>query len=166
MSLPLLLHQRPACLARLIWMAFKMSGRRPYSCYFVECCLPDSFNTTSNILVQLPSSFLFIHLVSVHIVNPYSSIDTTTAWKKMHFILSDRAVFHMTDSLSMAIHGFVSRVLISFSEDGTLLQPTQNSQVYSLLSFHCSFLRGLSRIISKGGAVKKSTWQNVIVVHG
>ncbi len=32
-----------------------------------------------------------LNLVSVHVVHPYSSIDTTTAWKKLHFILSVRS---------------------------------------------------------------------------
>ena len=62
-----------------------------------------------------------MHLVSVHVVHPYSSIDTTAAWKKLHFILSVRFDFHMTDSLLIALHAFVSCVLISFSVDETLL---------------------------------------------
>ena len=43
---------------------------------------------------------------------PYSSIDTTAAWKKLWFILSVRSNFHMIDSLSIAVHAFVSRVSI------------------------------------------------------
>ncbi len=41
-----------------------------------------------------------IRLVSVRVVHPYSSIDTTAAWKKLRFILSVRSDFHMSDSLS------------------------------------------------------------------
>ena len=37
-------------------------------------------------------------------VHPYSSIDTTAAWKKLRFILSVGSDFHMTDSLSIAVH--------------------------------------------------------------
>ena len=44
--------------------------------------LPDLFNTSGRILVQLPSNFLFIRLGGFHVVHPYSSIDTTVAWKK------------------------------------------------------------------------------------
>ena len=33
---------------------------------------------------------------------PYSSIDTTAAWKKLRFILSVRFDFYMTDSLLVA----------------------------------------------------------------
>ena len=35
----LLLQQFPVCLVRLIWMVFVMSGRWPYCCFFVRCCL-------------------------------------------------------------------------------------------------------------------------------
>ena len=42
-------------------------------------------------------------------------------WKKLRFILSVRSDFYMIDSLSIAIHAFVSHVSISFSVDETLL---------------------------------------------
>ena len=51
-----------------------------------------------------------MRLVTVHVVHPYSSIDTTASWKKLRFILSVRSDFHMTDSLSIAVHAFASRV--------------------------------------------------------
>ena len=35
--------------------------------------------------IQL-SSFFSSRLVSVQVVHPYSSIDTTTAWKKLHIV--------------------------------------------------------------------------------
>ena len=60
-------------------------------------------------------------LVSVYVVHPYSSIDSTAAWKKRRFILFVRSDFHMTDRLSIAVHAFASRVLTSFSVDETLL---------------------------------------------
>ena len=78
------------------------------------CCLQDLFNTTRSILAQLPSSFLSILLVRVHIVHPYSSIDSTAARKKMCFILSDRSDFHMTNNLSIAFNAFASRVDVIF----------------------------------------------------
>ena len=40
-----------------------------------------------------------ICLVSIHVVHPYSSIDTTAAWKKLRFISSVKSDFYMTDSL-------------------------------------------------------------------
>ena len=59
--------------------------------------------------------------VSVHVVHPYSSIDVTAAWKKLHFILSIRSDFHIIDSLLIAVHAFVNLVSMSFSVDSTLL---------------------------------------------
>ena len=56
---------------------FVMGGEWSYSCCFVGHCLSDIFNIVRSILVQLSSSFLSIRFVSVHVVHPYSSIDTT-----------------------------------------------------------------------------------------
>ena len=41
-------------------------------------------------------------------MHPYSSIDTTDAWKKLRFILSVRSDILMNNSLSTAAHAFVS----------------------------------------------------------
>ena len=71
--------------------------------------------------VFLCNSLFSIRLLSVLVVHPYSSIDTTVAWKKLRFILSVRSDFHMTDSLSIAVHAFACRVLISVLVDETLL---------------------------------------------
>ena len=121
MSSSLLLQQCPACLVRLALIVFVMGGRWPYSCCFVGCCLQDLFKIARSILVQLPSSFFFSRFVSVHVVHPYSSIDTTAAWKKLRFILSVKSDFHMTNNLSIAVHAFVRRVSMSVSVDETLL---------------------------------------------
>ena len=121
MSSSLLLQQCPAYLARLTWIVSVMGGRWPYSWCLVGCCRQDLFNIAHNILVWLPSSFFSSRLVSVQVVHPYSSINTTAAWKKLRFILSVRSNFHMTDSLSIAVHAFVSRVSMSFSVDETQL---------------------------------------------
>ena len=94
----LLLQQCPACVFRLIWMVFEMGGRWPYICCFLGYCFQDLFNIARSILGHLPSSFSPVRLVSVHVVHPYRSIDTTTALKKLRFILLD---FHMTDNLSI-----------------------------------------------------------------
>ena len=120
MSSSLFLQQCPACLVRLTCIVFVMGGKWPYSWCLVGCCRQDLFNIALNILVQLPTSFFFSRLVSVYVVRPYSSIDTTAAWKKLRFILSVRSDFHMIESLSIAVHAFVSRVSMSFSVDETL----------------------------------------------
>ena len=83
MSSSLLLQQCPACLVRLTLIVFVMGGRWSYSCRSVGCYLKDWFNIASSILFS-------IRLVSIHIVHPYSSIDTTAARKKLRFILSVR----------------------------------------------------------------------------
>ena len=114
MSSFLLLQQCPACLVRLTWIVFVMGGKRSYSWCLVGCCLHDLFNITRSILVYLPSIFFSSRLV----VHPYSSIDTTADWKKLRFILSVRSDFN---SLSIAVHAFVSRVSMSFSVDEALL---------------------------------------------
>ena len=69
----------------------------PTSYYTTSITNMDLFNIARNILVQLPSSFFSSRFVSVQVVHPYSSIDTTVAWKKLHFILSVRFDFHMID---------------------------------------------------------------------
>ena len=117
MSSSLLLQQCPACLVRLTWIVFMLGGRWPYS----WCLLGVAARTCSVLLTTLPSSFFSSHFVSVQVVHPYSSIDTTAAWKKLHFILSVRSDFHMINSLSIAIHVFISCMSISFSIDETLL---------------------------------------------
>ena len=40
-------------------------------------------------------------------MQPYSSIDTTGAWKKLRFILSVKSDFHMTDSLYIYIYKYI-----------------------------------------------------------
>ena len=52
-------------------------------------------------------------------MHPYSSIDTIAAWKKLRIILLVRSDFHMTDSLSIAVHAFASHMLMSVSVDET-----------------------------------------------
>ena len=60
-------------------------------------------------------------LVTVHVVYPYSTIDTIAAWKKLRFILLVRSDFPMTDYLSIAVHAFASHVSMSVSVDETSL---------------------------------------------
>ena len=65
----------------LNWMVLEIGGRWLYSCSFIKCCFQDLFSITRSILVQFPSSFLSICLVSVDVMYPKSRIDTTAAWK-------------------------------------------------------------------------------------
>ena len=60
----------------------------------MRCCLQDVFNIARSILVQLPLSFFSIRLVSVHVVHPYCSIDTTDAWKKYVLFIGHRMYMH------------------------------------------------------------------------
>ena len=103
-----------------------MSGWWPYSCCTGGRCLQDLFNIARSNLVQFSSNIFIIGFVSVHVVHPYSSIDTITAWKKLRFILSDSSDFLITDNQSIAIHAFASHVFISFSVDETLLPGQVN----------------------------------------
>ena len=89
------------------WIVFLMGGRWPYSWCFVGCCLQEFCSQHSWVIAVW-------RFVSVQVVHPYSSIDTTAAWKKLRFILSLRSDFHMIDSLSITVHAFVSRVSVSF----------------------------------------------------
>ena len=98
-----------------------MGGRWQYSSYFVGYCFQDLFNKAHSILVQFLSSLFSIRLVNVHVEYPYCRIDTTAVWKKLRFILSDRIDFYMVASQLTAVHAFTSHLLMSFSEDETLL---------------------------------------------
>ena len=51
MSSSLLLQQWPACLVRLTWIVFVMTGRWPNSWCLVGCCHQDLFDIACNILV-------------------------------------------------------------------------------------------------------------------
>ena len=79
--LSLLLWQCPACFVHLTWMVLEMGGKWPYRCCFLGCCFQDLFNTARSILVQFLSSVFSMRSVSVHVMHPYSSTDTTIAWK-------------------------------------------------------------------------------------
>ena len=84
------------------------------------------FKIACRILVKFPFSFFSMHFVSIHVVHPYSSIDTATACKKFCFILSDRSDFYMINNLSIAIHVFARQIFTLFSVDGTLLPRYMN----------------------------------------
>ena len=109
MSLSLLLQQCPIYLVRLTLIVFLVGGSWPYSCSFVGCCLQDLLNIDRSFIVRLPLSFFSIRLLSVYVVHPYRSIDTTAAWKKLRFISSVWSDFHMTDSQSRGVYAFLVR---------------------------------------------------------
>ncbi len=92
MSSSFLFQQCPACLVRLAWIVFVMGGRWPYSFYVVGCSILLAKFLCNG---RLASS----RLLSVQVVHPYSSIDTTAALKKLRFILSVRSDFHMIERL-------------------------------------------------------------------
>ena len=121
MSLPLLLQRCIICLTHLTWMICEMEGRRPYSCCFVRYCFQDLFKTAHHILLKFPSSFSLCVLFSIHVVHPYSIIDTATTWKKSHFILLNWSNFHMIDNMSLAFNAFTRSMLTSPSVDEILL---------------------------------------------
>ena len=54
-----------------------------------------------------------MHLVSLHVVHQFSSMNPATTSKKSRFILSDRSDFHMIDNLSLAVYAFASQRLIT-----------------------------------------------------
>ena len=64
--------------------------------------------------------------MSIQVVHPYNSIDTATALKKSHFILSEIRFFHMMDNLSIAVHAFTVHMLTSFTVDEILLPKQLN----------------------------------------
>ena len=110
----------PACLVCLIWMVLEMEKRWPYSSCFVGCCFQDLFITTRSIFVQLLSSLFFIRFVSIHMVDSYSNMDTTAAWKKLPFYLLGWSDLHIIDRLSIAVYAFASHVVMTFSVDEML----------------------------------------------
>ena len=49
--------------------------------------------------------------VSVYVVYLYISMDTASAWKKSHLILSDRSDFHIIDNQLIIFHVFAGHIL-------------------------------------------------------
>ena len=72
----------------------------------------------------LTSFFVYILLVFMWCI--HTAVLTTAGWKKFRFILSGRSDFHIIDSLSIAVHTFVRRILISLSVNETLLPRYMN----------------------------------------
>ena len=60
----------------------------------------------------LRKRWLYLHQSYVYMVHPYSSMDTTTTWKKLRFISADRSDFHMANNRSVAVHAFARRIFM------------------------------------------------------
>ena len=118
MSLSLFPQQYPACLVHRTWMVLEVGGRQLYRCCFVGCGFQDLFITTHSILVQLSSSFFSIRFVSVHVVHPYSSMDTTADGKNC-VLFYQTSLTSTFNSPLIAVHTFTSHVLMSFLVDET-----------------------------------------------
>ena len=71
-------------------------------------------------------------------MQPYSSTDMTTAWKKSHFILSEISDSCMIDIFSKAVHAFALHFLTSFSADEILLPMYVNLSTYFLFNMEMS----------------------------
>ena len=84
----LLLQQCSAYFVRLTWKVLEMRGQWSYSSSFLAHCFQDLFNIARSILLQFPSCFFSVRFVSVYVVHPFCSIDTTAAWKKSRLICS------------------------------------------------------------------------------
>ena len=132
MSLTLLLQKCPACLVRLICVVLEMGGKCPYIFCFVWRCFGDLFHIAHSILVQFPSSFFSIRLVSVHMMHPYIRSDTNGTWRKFRF--------YMIDNLLIAVHAFTSRILMSLSVDEKLFPRCVNFSTNFIYNGHVSFL--------------------------
>ena len=102
-------------------MICKIGGWLLSNCCFVRCWFQDLFKTAHSIVVLCPFSLFSICFVSIHVVHPYSSIDTAIASKKSCFILSDRSDFHMIDNQSIVVYIFAQYMLTSLSIDKILL---------------------------------------------
>ena len=86
MSSSLLLQQCPGCLIRLTCIVFVMGeGVRIVGVYRGVVARTCSI-LLSTFLCNFRLVFFSSRLVSVQVVHPYSSIDTTAAWKKLRFI--------------------------------------------------------------------------------
>ena len=85
-----------------------MGGRWPYSFWFVGCCFQGLFDIARSFLEQFPPSFFNIRLVSVHVVYPYSRIDTVG---KNAFYSITCLTFIWSINQLIAVYTFISCIL-------------------------------------------------------
>ena len=124
------LQQCSAYIVHLTWIVLEIGDRGPYNCCFMKSYFQDLLNTACNILLRLPSTLFHICFISIHVVHPYSRIDTTAIWKKSGFVLSD-----WLDNQSIAVLTFARHILMSFSVDETLLLRYLN--LFKILENFC-----------------------------
>ena len=90
-------------------------------CMDAGCCLEDLSRSVDNRddwrerVRKIPVIYIYIYIYT------YTRIEIITAWMNLYFISSDRSDFHMINNLSIAVHVFDSRALMSFSVYETLL---------------------------------------------
>ena len=88
---------------------------------FCRVLSPGFVQIARRILSQFPSTFFSKDFIRVHVVQPYSSIDTATDYKNSCFILSYISDFHKIDNLSIAVLASPMCMLTSLSIDEILL---------------------------------------------
>ena len=86
MNSSLLLLQYPSCLVRLTLMVslWVLCAVQLLLCRVVPLGLVQYCSQHYSVVA---SSFFSLRLLNIHVVHPYSSIDTTVTWKKLRFIL-------------------------------------------------------------------------------
>ena len=101
-------------------------------CCFVGCCFQDLLKIVHSNPVSFLSDFFSMYFVCIHVVHPYSNIDTATTWKKHIFFSSSWSDLHIVYNLSIAFHSSAKRILTSLSVDEMLLLRYVNFRVLSL----------------------------------
>ena len=86
------------------------------SSLWIPCCFQNQFRTVGNIRMLFRSSFFLS--ISLESIQPYSSTDTTTAWKNSHLCyLRD----YFPNDLSMALRACSVHMLILLPVDVIML---------------------------------------------
>ena len=125
----LFLQQCPTGLVLFGWFVrWEESGRT--AAVLWGCCSEDLFKTEHRILVYLSFSFFSKRFVRVREVQAYSSIDTTTAWKKIPFY-SIRKIRFLYDRQPLTVYTFSMRILTPLSVDEILLPRYVNCRLIS-----------------------------------
>ena len=129
MSSSLLLQQCPACLVRITWIVLVIGSRWSYSCCFVGVASRICSTQLTAFLCNCHQTFSpYVLLASMWCIHIAVSTRPLLE-KKLCIILSVRSDFHMTDSISIAVHAFASHMLMLFSVDETLLPRLVNLSI-------------------------------------
>ena len=127
MNWSLLLQQCPrmSCLSHLNGLWDERQVAVPLLFWRIVCPGHTIQDSTQYFCV-VPSSFFSISFVSVHVVHPWSSMDTVIALKKSCFILLYGPYFNMTNNFSITFHAFARHMLTSLLVDEMLLPKYVN----------------------------------------